>query len=64
MPAFRQILEERGYAEHPSPSGPELDARFCKQGQFVEIMFLQEQADGGAWAGGDQGSSGGSFQSL
>jgi Aminoglycoside-2''-adenylyltransferase len=48
VPAFRQILVERGYAERPSPSGPELDAQFCKQDQPVEIMFLQEQEDGGA----------------
>jgi hypothetical protein len=47
-PAFRQILADRGYTERPSPSGPELDARFCKQGQLVEIMFLHEHEEGGA----------------
>ncbi len=47
-PAIRRILGERGYAGRPSPSGPELDARFCKQDQLVEIMFLQEQEGGGA----------------
>jgi hypothetical protein len=48
VPAFRQLLVEGGYTERPSPSGPELDARFCKQGQLVEVMFLHEQEDGGA----------------
>jgi hypothetical protein len=48
--AFRQILLERGYAECPSPTGQELDARFCKHAQLVEIMFLQElENGGGAW---------------
>jgi hypothetical protein len=42
---------ERGYAEYPSPSGPELDARFSKQGQLVEIMFLHEREDGGTYWG-------------
>ena len=46
--AFRQILRESGYTELPSPSGPELDARFRKQDQLVEIMLLQEHAEGSA----------------
>jgi hypothetical protein len=46
--AFRHLLVERGYTEGPSPSGPELDARFCKEGQLVEIMFLHETEAGGA----------------
>lgn len=50
-PAFRQLLLEQGYTEHPSPSGPELDARFSGQGQIVEIMFLHEPEAGGAWWG-------------
>jgi hypothetical protein len=48
VPVLRQILVERGYTERPSPSGPELDARFCKEGELVELMFLHEQEDGGA----------------
>jgi hypothetical protein len=51
VPAFRQLLLERGYAESASPSGPELDARFCKQGQLVEIMFLHEREEGGTYWG-------------
>src|SRR4051794_31652442 len=39
-PRFQALVTEQGYTELPSPSGPELDARFCKQGQLVEVMFL------------------------
>jgi hypothetical protein len=48
VPVFRQLLVERGYTELPTPSGPELDARFCKRDQLVEVMFLQQREDGGA----------------
>src|SRR5207248_10934814 len=45
-PAFRELLVQHGYREGASPSGPELDARFCKLGQLLEVMFLHEGADG------------------
>src|SRR5690242_4472858 len=39
-PAFRDLLARHGYEEGASPSGPELDARCCKQGQLLEVMFI------------------------
>ena len=45
-PAFRQLLVEHGYTESPSPSGSDLDARFWKQDQRVEIMRGHHQLDG------------------
>jgi hypothetical protein len=48
VPAFRQLLERHGYTGGESPSGPELDARFRKQDQLIEVMFLREAEDGGA----------------
>jgi hypothetical protein len=48
-PAFRELLARHGYNEGPSPSGPELDARFHKQSQLVEVMFIQRGEDGGAY---------------
>jgi hypothetical protein len=48
---FRQVVTGLGYVELPSPSGPELDARFQKQGQLLEVMFLRTGEDGGAWWG-------------
>jgi hypothetical protein len=46
---FRELLAGRGYEERPSPSGPELDARFCKEGQLVEVMFVHEREEGGVY---------------
>jgi hypothetical protein len=48
-PAFRDLLAGRAYSEGPSPSGPELDARFSKQSQLVEVMFLHEPEEGGVY---------------
>jgi|SRR5438309_5149690 len=48
-PAFRDLLAQHGYTEGPSPSGPELDARFCKHSQLVEVMFVHEREDGGTY---------------
>lgn len=51
-PALRDLQARQGYTELPSPSGPELDARFRKQDQLVEVMFVQAREDGGAdWGG-------------
>ena len=49
MPRFQALLRGQGYTELPSPSGPELDARFCKQRQLVEVMFLHVREDGGTY---------------
>jgi hypothetical protein len=46
--AFRQLLAQQGFDEGPSPSGPELDARFSKEGQLVEVMFLHASEAGDA----------------
>src|SRR5712692_11867674 len=46
-PAFRDLLARHGYAEGSSPSGQELDARFRKQSQLVEVMFVHDREDGG-----------------
>src|SRR5260370_3570321 len=48
-PALRELMARHGYAEGPSPSGPELDARFSKQGQLVEVMFVREREEGGTY---------------
>ena len=45
-PVFRLLLARQDYTELPSPSGPELDARFRKQSQLVEVMFVHEREDG------------------
>ena len=43
---FQDLLTRQGYTELPSPSGPELDAQFCNQGQLVDVMLLQVRPDG------------------
>jgi hypothetical protein len=48
-PAFRDLLARHGYTEGPSPSGPELDARFHKQSQLLEVMFIHERENGGTY---------------
>jgi aminoglycoside-2''-adenylyltransferase len=48
-PAFRDLLAWHGYNELSSPSGPELDARFCKQSQLLEVMFIHEREEGGTY---------------
>jgi hypothetical protein len=48
---FRELLAGQGYEELPSPSGPELDARFSRQGQRVEVMFLHVGEGGSAYWG-------------
>ena len=46
VPAFRQLLERHGYTGGDSPTGPELDARFFKQNQVIDVMFVHPQEDG------------------
>jgi aminoglycoside-2''-adenylyltransferase len=47
--ALRELLAGLGYWEDASPSGPELDARFWKEGQRVEFMFVREGEEGGVY---------------
>src|SRR4051794_38300510 len=44
--ACRELLAQQGYEEGASPSGPDLDARFHKLGQRLEVMFIHKEADG------------------
>jgi hypothetical protein len=49
VPAFRELLGRHGYTGGDSPTGPELDARFFKQNQVLEVMFVHQQEDGNAY---------------